>query len=225
MITILIVEDHPMFREGLRATLDLYPDITVVDTCATAAAAVTAAARHRPDIVVMDLQLPDGSGVTAARLIREHNPGCRVLVLTSHTDDDTVTAAVQAGALGFLTKDAAGEAIAEAVRMVSRGDGAFTGAVVGSLARRLTAGDGTHSAVFPQLSAREREVLALLATGHSNAYIADHFVLSLKTIRNHVSNILTKLGAATRAEAVVMARRAGLHADAGQQQPPAAERH
>jgi DNA-binding NarL/FixJ family response regulator len=165
----------------------------------------------------MDLQLPDGSGVAATRTIRERVPECRVLVLTSHTDDDTVAAAIQAGALGFITKDAAGETIADAVRTVARGDGAFAGGVVGSLARRLSGMSTPGGAAFPQLSTRERDVLALLAAGHSNAYIADHFALSLKTIRNHVSNILTKLGTASRAEAVVIARRAGLGVDADEQ--------
>lgn len=202
-----------MFREGLRATLDLCADIDVVAGSATAAAAVAAAVRDRPDIVVMDLQLPDGSGVAATRTIRERVPECRVLVLTSHTDDDTVAAAIQAGALGFITKDAAGEAIADAVRTVARGDGAFAGGVVGSLARRLRGSSTAGSASFPQLSTREREVLTLLGAGHSNAYIADHFVLSLKTVRNHVSNILSKLGAVSRTEAVVIARRAGLGVD------------
>jgi DNA-binding NarL/FixJ family response regulator len=171
---------------------------------------VADAVRHHPDLVVMDLQLPDGSGVATTRTIRDRVPGCRVLVLSSHDDDDTVAAAVQAGALGFITKDAPGEAITDAVRTVARGDGAFTGGVIGSLARRLGGPSTPGATTFPHLSVRERQILTLLAAGHSNAYIADHFVLSLKTVRNHVSNILTKLGITTRAEAVVAARRAGL---------------
>jgi DNA-binding NarL/FixJ family response regulator len=210
MIRVLIVEDHPMFRDGLHATLDSCPDIDVVATAATAAQALAAAVRHHPDVVVMDLRLPDGSGVTLTRTVRDRLPACAVLALTSHDDDDTVAAAVQAGALGFVTKDAAGETITDAVRAVAHGHGAFTGGAVGSLARRLAGPAAGQPTPFTQLSRREHEILALLAAGHSNAYIADHFVLSLKTVRNYVSSVFTKLGVASRAEAVVAARRAGL---------------
>jgi DNA-binding NarL/FixJ family response regulator len=210
MIRVLLVEDHPMFRDGLRATLDLCADIEVVAAAGTAGNALAVAERHHPDVVVMDIQLPDGSGVALTRTLRERLPGCKVLVLSSYDDDDTVAAAIQAGALGFVTKDAAGDTIAAAVRTVARHDGVFTGAVMGSLARRLGAADPTGPGPFRQLSRREHEILALLAAGHSNAYIADHFVLSLKTVRNYVSSILTKLSVASRAEAVVAARRAGL---------------
>jgi DNA-binding NarL/FixJ family response regulator len=218
MIRVLVVEDHPMFRTGLRATLDLCADIEVVDTAGTAAHALAVAERHHPDVVIMDIQLPDGSGVALTRTLRDKLPGCKVLVLSSYDDDDTVAAAIQAGALGFVTKDAAGDTIADAVRTVARHDGVFTGAVMGSLARRLGAADPTGPGPFRQLSRREHEILALLGAGHSNAYIADHFALSLKTVRNYVSSILTKLGVASRSEAVVAARRAGLGVAAEERQ-------
>jgi DNA-binding NarL/FixJ family response regulator len=210
VIRVLLVEDHPMFRDGLRATLDLCSDIEVVATAGTAGTVLAVAERHHPDVVIMDIQLPDGSGVALTRTLREKLPGCKVLVLSSYDDDDTVASAVQAGALGFVTKDAAGDTIADAVRTVARQDGVFTGPVVGSLARRLGAAGPASPGPFRQLSRREHEILALLAAGHSNAYIADHFVLSLKTVRNYVSSILTKLGVGSRAEAVVTARRVGL---------------
>lgn len=199
-----------MFRQGLCATLELDAGIAVVAAVGSAADAVAAATRHPIDVVVMDLQLPDGSGVAATREVLTRRPSCRVLVLSSHDDEVTVTAAVRAGARGYLTKDAGGDEIARAVRALANGGGMFTESVVDTLARGLAGRTGPAAAAFPELTLREREVLALLAAGHSNAFIADHFVVSLKTVRNHVSAVLGKLGVTSRAEAIVLARRAGL---------------
>lgn len=216
VIRVLVVEDHPMYREGLRASLALDAAMVVVAAVGTAADAVAAVTRYPVDVVLMDLQLPDGSGVAATREVLTRRPGCRVLVVSSHDDEVTVTAAVRAGARGYLTKDADGAEIARAVRAVATGDSMFTGTVVDALARGLVPRIGPAASAFPQLTGREQEVLALLAAGHSNAFIADHFVLSLKTVRNHVSSTFAKLGVASRAEAIVAARRAGL----GESAPP-----
>lgn len=208
MTRVLVVEDHPMYGAGLRATLDGTDDLEVVGLATTAAEGSAAARTLSPDVVVVDLGLPDASGLT---VVAEVGPSVPVLVLTSYDDDQHVYAALRAGARGYLVKTAAADELLRAVRTVAAGAGTFSGSVVDRITRHVATGGRTSDpGPFPLLTGRERDVLRLVAQGHSNAYIADHFVLSLKTVRNHVSAVLAKIGAHSRAEAVAMARDAGM---------------
>ena len=204
---VLLVEDHPMYGEGLRATLSADASLDVVGLARTAAEGTALAQELAPDVVVVDLGLPDASGLT---LIGELS-GPKVLVLTSYDDDNHVYAALRAGAHGYLVKTAEADELVRAVRTVAAGDGVFSGSVVEQITKHVaTGGRASSDGPFPALTGRERDVLRLMAKGHSNAYIADHFVLSLKTVRNHVSNVLGKIDAHSRSEAVALARDAGL---------------
>lgn len=208
---VVIVEDHPMYGEGLRATLDGDPGLSVVALATTAAEGAAAARDLVPDVLVVDLGLPDGSGLSVVTEAARTSPSSGVLVLTSYDDDQHVYAALRAGARGYLVKTAAADELLRAVRTVAAGDATFSGTVMARITRHVaTGGRSSDPGPFPLLTPREREVLRLMAQGHSNAYIADHFVLSLKTVRNHVSAVLAKVGAHSRAEAVALARDAGL---------------
>jgi DNA-binding NarL/FixJ family response regulator len=210
-IRLLLVEDHPMFRAGLTATLELDTDITVVGSADTAAQALPLVAEQRPDVVVLDVGLPDGSGVSLVPRILAELPDCRVLMLTSYDDDSTVYAALRAGARGYVIKNADADEIVRAVHTVASGAGHFSPSVVERITEHVASGGrSSDSALFPELTRREREILTLIAQGYGNTYIADYFVLSLKTVRNHVSNVMAKIGAGSRAEAVAKARDAGL---------------
>ena len=211
MIRVLVAEDHPLFRDALVASLGTALDVDVVGAVGTGTAAVSEAARTGPDVVVMDLQMPDGSGLAATAELTSGDPSVRVLVLTSHEDDHNVNAALRAGAHGYLLKTASADEILAAVHAVAHGDAMFSGAVLERLTRHLAArGSPTPAAAFPGLTRRETEILELMAQGHSNTYIADHFVLSIKTVRNHVSNVMSHLGVDSRAAAVARARDAGI---------------
>jgi DNA-binding NarL/FixJ family response regulator len=212
-IDVVVAEDHPLFRAGLAALLDGLDDTQVVGTTDSVSGVLELASARRPDVVVLDLGLVDGNGLSAVGPLLAQ--GCRVLVLSAADDDAAVHTALRAGAQGYLLKTSPPAQFGRAVRTVAAGGGAYDGAVVERISRHFSSGGRTSATgLFPQLSARERDVLALMAEGRSNAEIADHYVLSLKTVRNHVSNVLTKLGVSTRAEAIVRAREAGLGAHA-----------
>ncbi|MEU1075465.1 MULTISPECIES: response regulator transcription factor [unclassified Streptomyces] len=208
---VLIVDDHPLFRSGLKAALESTGGTDVVAEAATAAEALEAVALQVPDVVVMDLALPDASGIDVTRQLGGLHPGLPVLMLTMSDDDGSLLAALQAGARGYLVKGAGAGEVLHAVRTVAAG-----GAVFGpQTAARLTAllREGRHhdaEQLFPALTAREAEVLELIARGLDNRRIARHLVLSEKTVRNHVTHIFDKLQVTTRAEAVARARDAGL---------------
>ena len=209
--TVLLVDDHPLFLDGVRAALAGEPDLEVVGEAHDAAGAEELAARLRPDVVLMDLGLPDRSGIDATRALLAAVPGTRVLVMTMSTDDDAVVAAMQAGARGYVVKGAGRDDLLSAVRTVAGGGAVFSPAVadrMGAYFRGLAAAPGRE--VFPQLTEREREVLAMLARGLDNRRIARELFLSDKTVRNRVSSVLTKLGVEDRAEAADRARNAGL---------------
>lgn len=210
-IRVLIADDHPLFRAGLRALLDSIPDTEVVAEAATGEQAVAAAESQLPDVVVMDLGMPGLGGVEATRRITEAG-WSRVLVMTMHEDDDAVLAAVRAGARGYVVKGAAQDETLRAIRSVAGGEAIFSPAVAAGLQRVLTTPPDTDPGAFPQLTVREREILALLARRRTNAEIAAELYLSQKTVRNYVSGIFAKLEVADRAEAGLVARAAGLGA-------------
>lgn len=213
-LRVVVADDHPLYRDGLEALLDANPPTVVVAAVGTGSDAVTAAETLQPDVVVMDLQLPDMHGIEATRRITATSPHVAVLVLTMFEDDDSIFAAMRAGARGYLLKGASHDAIRRAVRAVAAGESIFSPGVATRLLEFFAGRHiGRGQEAFPQLTPREVEVLGLLAAGHPNATIAGRLLLSEKTVRNHVSNIFTKLQVADRAEAIVRARRAGLGDD------------
>jgi DNA-binding NarL/FixJ family response regulator len=208
-LRVLIADDHPVFRQGLGAIIAGADDMVLVGEAATGLEAVAAVEEHRPDVVLMDLQMPELGGIEATRRIVARRSGVRVLVLTMIEDDDSVFAAVRAGARGYLLKGADRTEVLRAVRAVGAGDAIFGGAVADRLSLLLGEGDPVQRA-FPELTERERAVLQRMALGRTNAEIAIELALSLKTVRNHVSNVFTKLRVTGRAQAIVKAREAGL---------------
>ncbi|MGH8885089.1 MAG: response regulator [Egibacteraceae bacterium] len=208
-LKVLIADDHPVVHEGLRAVLSTLPDLELVGTAATGSEAITAAANSQPDIVVMDLHMPDLDGVAATRQILAANPGVTVLVFTMNEDDEMLVAALKAGARGYLLKGASHADIARALRSVAAGELVFGTGVADQVLDRLT-GRVAVADPFPQLTPRELEILGLLAQGCGNQDIARRLYVSAKTVRNHVANILAKLEVPDRAQAITTAREAGL---------------
>lgn len=217
-LRVLIVDDHPLFRSGLRALLGTLPDTSVAGEAATGEEAISLAAELQPDVIVMDIQMPDVSGIDATRRILDTSPRIGVLIVTMFEDDYSVFAAMRAGAKGYMLKDADEEDMLHAIRAVSRGEAIFSPAVARRVIDFFTgARSGVELAVppraFPALTDREREILDLIAGGLSNPEIAARLYLSPKTVRNHISSIFAKLQVADRAQAIVRAREAGLGAD------------
>jgi len=213
--TVLIADDHPLVLSGLRALLETLDGIEVVGEAVDGREAVRVAMSLRPDVAVMDLQMPELDGVEATRQIAERLPGTAVLVLTMHDDDASVFAAIRAGARGYLLKGAGQEDVARAIAAVSRGEAIFGPAVAGRLLQFFAASPASASLPFPQLTAREREILDLMAGGLTNAEIGQRLFLSSKTVSNNVSVIFDKLQVAGRPKAIVQARNAGLGRSGG----------
>ena len=210
-IRILLADDHAILRQGLRAMLDSTPEFEVVGEATTGEEAVTRSAELRPDVVLMDIQMPDLNGIEATRRVVDTDPNAGVVILTMFRDDDSVFAAMRAGARGYVVKDAGGEEVLRVVRAVASGEAHFGPEIAKRLMGFFSAPrSAPASEVFPELTAREHEVLDLIARGLSNTEISRRFFLSPKTVRNHISNIFTKLRVADRAEAIVRAREAGL---------------
>jgi DNA-binding NarL/FixJ family response regulator len=209
--TVVVADDHPVFREGLVTVLE-DRGLDVVAQADSGESALAAVAEHDPDVVLMDLVMPGLGGIEATRRLVAEHPRTAVLVVTMNTDDESVLAALRAGARGYLVKEAAADDIARAVETVARGDTVLGGRVSGQVLAAAAGAARAPDQLFPQLTSREREVLELLARGYDNTRIGRHLGVSEKTVRNNVSTVLAKLPAATRAEAVALARDAGLGA-------------
>ena len=210
-LRIVIADDHPLVRSGLRALLMTAEEMEVVGEVATGEEAVTLAASLQPDVIVMDLRMPGVNGIEATRRIVQANPRIRILVVTLFEDDDSVFAALRAGARSYLLKDANEVEVLRAIRAVSSGDAIFSATIAQRLIDFFAAPRPAQAALpFPDLTEREREILTLIAQGRSNAEIAQSLVISMKTVRNYISNIFSKLQVADRAQAIIRAREAGL---------------
>ena len=211
-LSIVVAEDHPLYRRGLTTLLGSEPGWQVVAEVEDGVGAVTAAHAAQPDVVLMDLNLPAMDGIEATRRIITASPHIAVLVLTMYDDDASVFAAMRAGARGYLLKGADQSEIVRAVAAVADGEAIFGPSVAARIIEFFAADrpPATPAVVFGELTAREHEVLALIAAGRSNSDVAAALVLSPKTVRNHVSNIFTKLHVADRSAAIVRAREAGL---------------
>jgi len=205
-----VVDDHPLFRFGLCSVLADRTDIEVIGEVAGGEAAISAARALKPDVIVMDLHLPDLPGVEATRVITAADDKVGVLVLTMFDDNESVFAAMRAGARGYLLKGAGPDELVRAVHAVGRGEAIFGRSVAARVLQYFNGLPTSSAASFPELTVREREVLALVAAGRSNTLIAQTLSLSQKTVRNHVSTIFAKLHVADRAQAIVRAREAGL---------------
>ena len=213
-IRVLIVDDHAMVRRGMRDFLDLHADLEVVGEAADGQAALEATERLRPDVVVMDLMMPGMDGIAATAQLKERHGATEIVAITSFIEEDRVAAAIEAGASGFLLKDAEADDLAAAIRSAHAGEVYLDPAVARIVARRMraagrTASDGTTDALA-RLTSRERDVLGCVARGLSNRAIAEELGMAERTARTHVSNILAKLGLSSRTQAALFAVEHGL---------------
>ena len=210
MIRLLIADDHPAYRRGLDLMLRDSDDIEIVGEADTGGRAVELATELTPDVILMDLRMPDLDGIEATRRLSQSGSRAAVVVLTMFEDDDSVFAAMRAGARGYLLKGAEQQEIERAIRAAAAGEAIFGPQIALRVVAHFARGSGSNVAAFPSLTEREREILELIAAGKGNAAIAHDLIISLKTVRNHVSNIFTKLQVSERAQAIVKAREAGL---------------
>ena len=210
-IRVLIADDHQLFRDGLKALLLSAPDTEVVGEASTGQEAIHLAAESQPDVLLMDLQMPDVDGIEATRQIVQASPHINVLMVTRFEDDQSVFAAMRAGARGYVLKGAKHEEMLRAIRAAGSGEAIFSPTIAARMMSFFAASRRTiPEEAFSDLTDREREILELMARGDSNAEIARALTISVKTVRNHVSNIFNKLQVADRAQAVIRAREAGL---------------
>lgn len=209
-LRLLIADDHPLFRRGLLAMLAAIPDFEVVGEARSGNEAVRQALDLAPDVVVVDLQMPGGSGIDAIRTLTDQAPHIRILVLTLFEDETSVMLALRAGARGYMLKDAEETELVRAIRAVASGDAIFGPAAAIRVLSRFSDPGVLPMQVFPDLTTREREVLELLAAGLANAAIAARLNLTTKTVANHVSNVFAKLGVNDRPAVIVLAREAGM---------------
>ena len=208
-IRVVIADDHPVVRDGLSALLASVPSVTVAGVAATGREAVRAAVTLRPDVLIMDIQMPELTGVAAAGEITRLAPGVAVLMLTMFDDDDSVFAAMRAGARGYVLKGAQQDEIVRAIHAVAAGEAIF-GPPIARRVLGLVSAPAPHNVPFPDLTSREREVLDLIAAGVRNAEIARQMSIAPKTVANHIAAIFSKLQVADRNQAIIVARDAGL---------------
>jgi len=210
-LRVLIADDHPVFRNGMRALLNSVPDIEVVGEASTGDEVIALAARLQPDVILMDVQMPGIGGIEATRRILHTSPHIMILVVTMFEDEESVFAALRAGARGYVLKGASPTEVVRAIQAVGSGEAIFSPAIARRLLDFFAAPrPAAPPPLFPELTEREREVLSLMAKGRRNPEIAQALVISMKTVRNHVSNIFSKLQVADRAQAIMRAREAGL---------------
>lgn len=217
-IRVLIADDHVFYREGVRALLSSATDIEAIGEASTGEEAIVRAAELQPDIILMDLKMPGLNGIEATRRILQRQPTVGVLIITMFDDDDSVFAAMRAGARGYLLKDADRDELLRAITAVQRGEAIFSPAIARRMITYFGASRSSAAAQasrieapeFAELTDREREILNLIAQGHNNSAIAGQLVPSVKTVQNYVSSILSKLQVADRSQAIVRAREAGL---------------
>lgn len=210
MIRLLIVDDHPAFRRGLELMLSDVDDIEVVAQAASGEEAVELAVQATPDVVLMDLRMPGLDGIESTRRLKRLHSSLSVVVLTMFEDDASVFAAMRAGARGYVLKGADQDEIERAVRAAAAGEAIFGPAIADRVILHFAQGGDHPRPTFPSLTQRESEVLSLIANGKGNAAIAHELGINLKTVRNHVSNVFTKLHVSDRASAIVKARESGM---------------
>ena len=213
-IKVLIADDHVFYREGVRALLSNSPEIIVVDEASNGDEAIAKANELKPSVILMDIKMPGTNGIEATRRITQAEPGTGILVITMFDDDDSVFAAMRAGARGYLLKDADKDELVRAIIAVERGEAIFSPAIAQRMIQYFSAAPSISSSKkqageFSELTERELEILNLIARGDNNNTIANKLSLSIKTVQNYVSSILTKLQVADRAQAIVRAREAG----------------
>ena len=211
ILSVLIADDHPVFRDGIRAMLEATPGTRVVGEATSGDETVVLAEQLKPDLILMDVQMPELNGIEATRRIVSANPDARILMVTMFEDDASVFSAMRAGARGYVLKDATKEEIRRAIQAVGNDEAIFSPAIAARLiAFFATPPLSIPKKMFPELTNREKDILDLVAQGESNRAIAEQLTLSPKTVSNYVSNILNKLQVADRAEAIIKAREAGL---------------
>jgi DNA-binding NarL/FixJ family response regulator len=210
MIRLLVADDHPAYRRGLELMLHDVDDVEIIAEAETGQHAVELAQTLTPDVILMDLRMPDLDGIEATRRVTRDAPATAVVVLTMFEDDDSVFAAMRAGARGYLLKGAEQDEIVRAIHAAAAGEAIFGPEIAHRVVAHFASGTGSTAAAFPSLTEREREVLEMVAAGKGNATIAHQLMINLKTVRNHISNIFTKLQVSDRSAAIIKARDAGL---------------
>jgi NarL family two-component system response regulator LiaR len=209
-ITVMIVDDHEMVRNGAKGYLEAQPEITVVAEAESGAEAVRLAREFVPHVVLMDLVMPGMDGVEATRKVKDISPRTQIIILTSFHEDEHIFPALQAGAISYILKDVKARELVEAIQRAAKGEATLHPRVAARLIRQFSSGEPERSTLFTELTEREVEVLTLIAKGFTNQKIADDLVISIGTVKGHVSNILSKLHLADRTQAAVYAWQEGI---------------